>query len=143
MDSKTKAVLEEAVIRSFRDPAFFLRFFLKHWFPSPLPPFHLGILALITKKVEWLNDPAYQDAHEFLLTEFKYASDPMDPESVEHPVFIKNSSGQIVMVSGDHNNVIVPRGFSKTTLTNGANLHDCLTDGKLFCVYIPSTKTIL
>jgi len=40
------------------------------------------------------------------------------------------------MVSSDHNNVIVPRGFSKTTLTNGLNLYDCCTDGKLFCVYI-------
>lgn len=136
MDAKTKTALLEAVERGAYDPAFWLRFFLPHWFPSQLPPFHLGILALITKKVAWLNDPAYADAHDFLLNEFKYAADPTDPTSTELPVFIKDTTGKIIMVSSEHNNIIVPRGFSKTTLTNGANLHDCLTDGKLFCVYI-------
>lgn len=136
MDAKSKEVLAQAMEKGAFDPAFWLRFFLRHWFPSPLPPFHLGIVALQTKKVEWLNDPIYADAHDFLLNEFKYAADPSDPTSTELPVFIKNEAGKIVMVSGDHNNVIVPRGFSKTTLTNGLNLYDCCTDGKLFCVYI-------
>lgn len=122
--------------RGAYDPAFWLRFFLKHWFPSPFPAFHLGIIALQTKKVEWLNDDIYRDAHDFLLNEFKYAADPQDPTSVELPVFRRNEAGKIVMVSSDHNNVIVPRGFSKTTLTNGLNLYDCCTDGRLFCVYI-------
>lgn len=136
MDAKVKELIGVAMERGAFDPAYWLRFFLPHWFPSPFPAFHLGIIALITKKVEWLNDPIYEDAHEFLLNEFKYAADPTDPTSIELPVFIRNSAGKIVMVSGDHNNVIVPRGFSKTTLTNGINLHDCCTDGKLFCVYV-------
>jgi hypothetical protein len=136
VDAKSKEVLAQAMEKGAFDPAFWLRFFLRHWFPSPLPPFHLGIVALQTKKVEWLNDPIYADAHEFLLNEFHYAADPNDPTSSQLPVFIRNSAGKIVMVSGDHNNIIVPRGFSKTTLTNGLNLYDCCTDGKLFCVYI-------
>lgn len=136
MDAKAKEVLRQAMERGAFDPAFWLRFFLRHWFPSPLPPFHLGIVALQTKKVEWLNDPVYEDAHEFLLNEFKYAADPNDPNSAHLPVFVRNERGKIVMVSGDHVNIIVPRGFSKTTLTNGINLYDCCTDGKLFCVYI-------
>lgn len=135
-DAAAKNALREAVIKSAYDPAFFLRFFLRHWFPSPLPPFHLGIIALITKKVDWLNDPIYSDAWDFLLNEFKYAADPNDPTSTMLPVFRRNSDGRIVLVSGDHNNIIVPRGFSKTTLTNGANLYDVLTDGGTFCVYI-------
>lgn len=136
MDKKTKDLLAAAMERGAYDPAFWLRFFLKHWFPSPFPAFHLGIIALQTKKVEWLNDDIYRDAHDFLLNEFKYAADPQDPTSVELPVFRRNEAGKIVMVSSDHNNVIVPRGFSKTTLTNGLNLYDCCTDGRLFCVYI-------
>jgi hypothetical protein len=136
IDAAAKFALREAVERSARDPAFFLRYFLRHWFPSELPPFHLGILALITRKVEWLNDPIYQDAWPFLLTEFKYAADPNDSTSTPLPVFRENSDGKIVMVSGDHNNIIVPRGFSKTTLTNGANIYDVITDGGTFCVYI-------
>jgi hypothetical protein len=136
MDAKSKEVLAQAMEKGAFDPAFWLRFFLRHWFPSQLPPFHLGIVALQTKKVDWLNDEIYADAHDFLLNEFKYAADPNDPTSEDLPVFIRNSEGRIVMVSGDHNNIIVPRGFSKTTLTNGLNLYDCCTDGKLFCVYI-------
>lgn len=136
MDKAAKFALVEAIEKSADDPAFFLRFFLRHWFPSPLPPFHLGLLALITKKVSWLNDPIYADANDFLINEFKYAADPNDPESLLLPVFRRNSDGRIVMISCDHNNIIVPRGFSKTTLTNGANLYDICTDGHTFCVYI-------
>jgi hypothetical protein len=141
MDAAAKKALQEAVTRSAYDPAFFLRFFFKHWFPSPLPPFHLGIVALFTRKVDWLNDPIYADALPFLLEHFKYAADPSLPEGhpdrVELPVFeISESTGKLRMICDDHNNVIVPRGFSKTTLMNGINCYDCVTDGKTFCVYI-------
>lgn len=138
MDAAAKKALEEAIKRSAYDPAFFLRFFLRHWFPTPLPPFHLGIAALITKKVEFLAD--YPDAHEFLLNEFKYSSDPSlpddHPDKVELPVFIRDDEGNILMVCDDHNNIIVPRGFSKTTLTNGLNLYQVITDGTSFLVYL-------
>lgn len=134
LDKATQKAIEEAVRISANDPGFFCRYFLKHWFPAEMPAFHLGILALVTRKVEWLND--YPDAHEFLLNEFKYQADPQDPTSIELPVFIKNAEGKLLMVCDDHNNIMVPRGFSKTTLLNAANLYDCLTDGTTFCVYI-------
>lgn len=136
MDAKAKQILADAIEHGAKDPAFWLRFFLPHWFPSEMPPFHLGIIALQTGKVAWLNDSAYEYARDFLLHEFKYAADPNDPTSTDLPVFILNEDGKIVMVAGEHDNVIVPRGFSKTTITNGCNLYDCCTDGKLFCVYI-------
>lgn len=136
IDPKTKKLIEDAVYRSADDPAFFCRFFFPEWFPSEMPPFHLGILALRTRKVEWLNEPIYHDAHEFLLNEFFYSADPKDPTSTLLPVFRKNDEGKIVMVCDDFLNLILPRGFSKTTLMNAANTYDCLTDGKTFCVYI-------
>lgn len=136
--AKAKQALEDAVRRSAYDPAFFCRFFLKHMFPSEMPAFHLGLLALLTKKVEWLME--YPDAHEFLLRHFRYSADPADPTSVELPVFRRNEEGQIVMVAGPHNNLIIPRGFSKTTLINGAMLYDCITDGTLFGVYISKSS---
>jgi len=129
-----RRLIEEACAKGAYDPAYWLRFFLRHWFPSPFPPFMLGIIALHTKQVEWLND--YPDAHEFLLNEFKYSADPDDPTSIELPVFQLNSEGKIIMVCGDHLNEIIPRGFSKTTLLNGLNLRESCTDGKLFLVYI-------
>jgi hypothetical protein len=136
IDAKTKELVQEAVKTSANDPAFFCRFFLKHWFPSEMPPFHLGILALRTKKVDWLNDTIYGDALPFLLTEFKYAADPQDPTSTQLPVFIAGEDGRLIMVCDDYLNLIIPRGFSKTTLMNAVNLYDCLTDGTTFCVYI-------
>lgn len=138
MDTVSKEILLQAIEEGARDPSYWCRFFLPHWFPSPMPPFHLGVLALITRKVEWLND--YPEAHEFLLNEFKYLADPNDPESVELPVFRIGEDGKIVMVCDDHNNVIIPRGFSKTTLCNAANLHDVCTDGSIFCVYISKSS---
>lgn len=136
MDEKTKRLVEDAVKRSADDPAFFCRFFLPHWFPSDMPAFHLGILALRTRKLEWLDDPIYEDAREFLLSEFFYSADPQDPLSTPLPVFLEGDDGQLIMVCDDYLNLILPRGFSKTTLMNAANLYDVLTDGTTFCVYI-------
>lgn len=141
MDAVAKKALEEAIVRGAWDPAFWLRFFLRHWFPSPFPAFHLGIIALQTRKVDWLNDEQYHWAHEFLCNEFKYASDPGlpdgHPDKIELPVFeVSESTGKIRMICDDHNNIIIPRGFSKTTLTNGLCAYDLITDGKLFAVYI-------
>jgi hypothetical protein len=136
IDNKTKELVRDAVLKSADDPAYFCRFFLPHWFPSALPPFHLGALALRTGKVDWLNDPNYEDAHDFLLNEFKYSADPTDPDSAPLPVFIKNEAGKLLMVCDDYLNLIWPRGFSKTTLMNAANTYDIVTDGTTFCVYI-------
>jgi len=136
IDAKTREIVEEARRRSAYDPAFFCRFFLSHWFPSDMPAFHLGVLALRTRKVDWLNDPIYSDAIPFLLNEFRYSADPQDPTSTQLPVFQLGHDGKLIMVCDDYLNLIWPRGFSKTTLMNAANLYDCLTDGNTFCVYI-------
>lgn len=136
IEEKTKLLLREAVERSANDPGYFCRFFFLHWFPSEMPPFHLGVLALRTRKVDWLNAPFYSNAIPFLLEHFKYAADPNDPTSIELPVFRMNDAGKLVMVCDDYLNIIWPRGFSKTTLMNAANIYDCVTDGTTFCVYI-------
>jgi hypothetical protein len=136
IDEKSKSLLAEAVRESADDPAFFCRFFFPHWFPSEMPPFHLGIIALRTRKIEWLSKPEYADALPFLLNEFKYAADPNDTTSTQLPVFLMGEDGHLIMVCDDYLNVMVPRGFSKTTLMNALNLYDIITDGKTFCVYI-------
>lgn len=134
--AQRKEMIRSAVDRSTDDPAYFCRFFFPHWFPSEMPPFHLGVLALRHRKVDWLNNPIYADALPFLLEHFRYSADPNDPTSQELPVFRINDDGKLVMVCDDFLNIIWPRGFSKTTLMNAANAYDCLTDGTTFCVYI-------
>lgn len=146
MDAATKKLIKEAVIRSARDPVFFLRFFLIHWFPSPLPAFHLGIIALRTKKVEFLN--SYPAAHEFLLKFFVYEPDRRGTESGEGGesatplrVFYKDPAGNMRMRWKPNLNLIIPRGYSKTTLNKGISIYECLTDNTLFEVFISETAT--
>lgn len=134
MEQATTRLIREAVKKSAEDPAYFCRFFLRKWFRRPLAPFQLGILALITRKVAFLDN--YPEAHDFLLNEFKYLSDPEDPEAVELPVFIKDAEGRILMVAGLNNDIIMPRGFSKTTLYNAGNLYVLVTDYTTFSVYV-------
>lgn len=132
------ALLAAAKTRSFSDPAYFLRFFLSHWFPSDLPPFHLGLLALITGKVAFLDN--YPDAHDFLLQHFRYEGDPRDPSDKGTPVFVKNDEGHICMVAPNENsNWIIPRGFSKTTLVKGAYTYLAVVDSTTFCVFISAS----
>jgi hypothetical protein len=133
-------LLADAITRSAHDPAFFCRFFLRKWFPMPMPPFHLGLLALFTRKVAWLSDPMYADAVPWLLEHFRYMSDPADPDSTQLPVFQETGDGRIRMVAGPNNAVIVPRGFSKTTLINAANIYDLATEPTTFCVYISESS---
>jgi hypothetical protein len=129
-------ILRQAVIESAEDPAYFCRFFLPHWFPTPLAPLQLGLLALVTRKVSFLEREEYVDAIPWLLEHFKYMSDPSDSDSLELPVFQLAEDGSLIMVAGMNNNFIIPRGFSKTTILNAANLYDTVSDGTTFCVYV-------
>ncbi|HET7713666.1 MAG TPA: hypothetical protein VFK94_05180, partial [Patescibacteria group bacterium] len=135
----TNEIIRQAVIESTDDPAYFCRFFLRHWFPQPLAPFQFGLLALVTRKVSFLEK--YPDVIPWLLEHFKYMSDPSDPDSIQLPVFQLDHNGHLFMVAGPNNCDIIPRGFSKTTLYNAANLYDCVTDGSTFSVYISESST--
>lgn len=138
MTQTNEKLLLEAVERGAHDPAFWCRFFLREWFPSPMPAFHFGMLALKTRKVTFLDD--YPEHHEFLLNEFKYLADPTDPLSPELSVFMKDSEGHMMMVVGPNTAQIIPRGFSKTTIENAGNLYELITDPTIFCVYISESQ---
>ena len=136
MSIVSSELIKKAVIESADDPAYFGRFFLRHWFPSPLDWFQLGLLAMLTRKVTFLDKEQYKWCHPFLFKYFKYLADPSDPNSTELPVFQYDQNGEIMMISGANNAVIIPRGFSKTTCNNTANLHELLHDPTTFSVYI-------
>lgn len=133
MDKLARESLQLAIKEGAEDPAFWLRFFLPHLFPSQIPPFHMALIALQSKQVAFLNKYPY--THEFLLTEVFYKADPDDPTSVDLPVFRRGDDGLIYMVAGEHDNWIIPRGFSKTTLTVGLILREVLVF-PTFLVYI-------
>jgi hypothetical protein len=140
MTPAEKKLLQDAVKRSAWDPAYFLRYFLPHWFPSEIPPLHLGIIALATKKVRFLNE--YPEAHSFLLEHFRYQPDARDKEAQPLPVFVMGADGRIKLnAPREHLNEIIPRGFSKTTLLKGLTTYDVVTDDSVFVVFISATAT--
>lgn len=138
MDKMAQEALQHAMAEGAEDPAFWLRFFLPHLFPSEIPPFHMALIALQTKQVSFLNK--YPSCHDFLLNHVKYKADPDDPTSIDLPVFRRGEDGLIYMVAGDHDNWLIPRGFSKTTLTVGLCLREILVF-KTFLVYISKSAT--
>lgn len=139
INPQARKLINNAVEKSAYDPAYFLRFFLTHWFPSELPPFHLGLIALRTKKVEFLKD--YPAAHDFLLKYFVYTPDVKDTVSPPQHVFYKDAEGNLCMNWATNLNFIIPRGYSKTTLNKGISVYECLTDNTLFEVFISETAT--
>lgn len=133
-------ILQDAVERSFRDPAYFLRFFLQHWFPSRIPAFHLGIIAIRTRKVEFLDE--YEYAHDFLLNHMFYEPDPAEPDASPIAVFVRLPDGSIGMREPRENtSLIIPRGFSKTTLNKGLDVYELLVVPGTFGVYISESAT--
>ena len=116
----------------YKNPLFFLREYLSDWFPGPIPWVHRGIVAILTRKpdflLEWEYDSEgkqiYGEAElSKILRHFKW-TDPNTQE--EHFIFslVEGPDGQpaIEMVINQNTLIMMPRGFSKTTLTMGCEL---------------------
>lgn len=130
--------LEDLRIRCFRSTPEFARVFLPDWFPRKMPWFHRGILALVSGKTEFLldfgpevwRDEVAEWTHADLrkvLTNFVVQSVPGDPKSPTRPIFelVEGPEGrpEIRIVNPTQKiAVILPRGYSKTSLMNLANL---------------------
>lgn len=131
--------LDELRERCFRSSSEFARVFLPDWFPLKMPWFHRGILALVSGKTEFLldfgpevwRDEVAEWTHADLrkiLTNFVTQSVPGDPESPTVPIFSLEEdpeSGRLVVRIVNPTKkiaVILPRGYSKTTIMNLANL---------------------
>lgn len=96
----------------YEDPVFFCRYFLKHIFPQPMPWVHRGILAIMTRRTDFLW--RYGDL-EKIIKHFVWKEDWKDPKSPEHPIF-QIEGDKILMTIGKFTLLILPRGFSKTML---------------------------
>lgn len=137
--SVSEALLREAVVESASDPSYFCRFFLRRWFKAPLGWAQLGLLAILTRKVSFLDK--YPETHSLLIEWFRY-QDPSDPAGTRTlPIFSHDSEGRLCMTLAPNTNIVWPRGFSKTTICNAANLYNILTDPEYFGVYISNTLT--
>jgi len=129
----------------FADPVFFLTTYLPHLFPTTPPWVHRGILAIATRKTDFLLK--YGDL-EKILKHFVWREDP-NPNVIckEVPLFIahRDDAGNIISLdlNVEANSVVMmPRGFSKTTLLGiGVALYEILFKVHDFLVFLSETGT--
>ncbi len=132
------APLADLITEGYEDPAFWCRTFLPHWFPSTMPWVHLGILAILTRRVEFLNK--YPDTDK-IIKYFIYKENPKEKDSPMRHIFFRDSDGVLRMELSRNTAIMMPRGFSKTTLVNAANLFLICYQEADFTLYISETKT--
>lgn len=114
-DDERKALLA----RGIEDPGWFVEFYFPRWFSTPLQWFHCGLLALLTHRVSWLV--RLSDAEINLICKyFVWTEDPDDADSPKHPLFTRAEDGRIMMERRRYVLVMMPRGFGKTSVLNGA-----------------------
>lgn len=135
----------------YADPGLFCRTFLPEWFPTPMPWVHRGILALLTKRVEWLTNfgeevwPSgkgeWTEAQlQKIVRHFTWSSDPSDSSLNSVPIFRWEGS-RLIMHKPPNTLLILPRGVSKTTLVNASNLYGINYCDEEFVVYASETAT--
>ncbi len=140
----SKEQAKEIALRGLKNPHYFATTFFQEWFPLPMPWFHRAILAILTKRCDFLLefDEHYgQKDLDKILKHFVWKEDPNDPQSQERPIFELTEDGGIFMTLGKNTLVLVPRGGSKTTLCNVANIYNTVYQDTEFVVYISETQT--
>lgn len=165
----TKEEVEALASRCWRSRVEFCRVFLPEWFPSQMPWVHRGLLALRTGRADFLLDfgeewwpddvKAGQPSHwtadmlAKIVANFVIELTPAKMEggreitpAVVQPIFELDMDGPVI--TGVHilapsllHAFMLPRGYSKTTLLNAANLADIVYKEADFIVYVSETAT--
>ena len=120
----------------FEDPVFFCRTFLPEWFPGPMPWVHRGMLAIMLRRTDFLH--AYGELDK-IVENFTYKVDPDDPESPEENIFTLEDDGTITIRLSPFTLLMLPRGYSKTTLVNAVCLISILYQLREFIAYLSET----
>jgi predicted phage terminase large subunit-like protein len=125
-----KAIAQEA----YDDPVYFCKTFLPHLFPQEIPWLHRGVLAILTRRTEFLHRYGEVDK---IVENFVYERDGKIV-----PIFHRRDDGSLYMVLGRYTLIMLPRGFAKTTLAgNAVPLYDILYGEQPFAIYVSETAT--
>lgn len=134
------------------DPVLALRVLLPHWFPKKMPWVHRGILAILLRRTDfllnfgrenWAEEPGaeWTEADLFQIIKwFKWQK----PDGTTAPIFVPRlgPDGRLAaldLVVGKYTAIMMPRGFSKTTLCNGAAILQVLYRDHKFTLYVGET----
>ncbi len=115
----TRKEIQELAERGFADPPWFFRFFLTKWFPTEIPWVHRGLIAILVRRCDFLEKYGEVDK---IINNFVWREDPQDENSPIHHIFWRDEKGILNMTLGKFTLVLMPRGFSKTTIANAVNI---------------------
>jgi len=132
----TKEEAKAIAAQGFTDPVFFCSWFLQKWFPLEIPWFHRGMLAILTRKCEFLENYAELPK---IIENFVWYSEEDTEKKAPHHVFRFDDEGKLFMVLGKFTLLLIPRGFSKTTIANAVNLYNILYQECKFPLYVSKT----
>jgi hypothetical protein len=107
--SAEKSELLQLAEDGLYDPVFFCRYFLEHLFQTPLPWFHRGLLAILTRQTAFLRSYGELDKIESNFVMQNAETDEWEP------IFLRQGE-DLMLVRRRFTLIKIPRGFSKTTI---------------------------
>lgn len=140
----------ELLLRAYyQDPILAFRQWLPDWFPNKLPWVHRGIVALVLGRCDFLTkfgEERWRDEVaewtvedlQLIIEYFTYSKDPDDKESPRIPLF-EWRDGALHMTTSRFMEVMMPRGFSKTTLFNALIIYIICYKIEDYIVYLSET----
>jgi len=125
--------VKEIAAEGLADPIFFCRYFLHHFFPGPIPWVHRGLWAILTRQTKFLSK--YGDLDKIV------SNFILEQGGEERPIF-QRKGDDLTLEMGQNSLVMLPRGFSKTTLAGvGYSLYDILYQISGVQLYTSATAT--
>jgi len=120
--------------RGYKDPVFFCKTFLPKLFPGRVPWVHRGLLAILTRKCSFLENYGEVDK---IIKNFAYYRDGQLCS-----IFYRDADGKLQMQLGKYTLVMLPRGFSKTTIAGIAvPVYESVYHDTDFTCYVSETAT--
>lgn len=107
---------KELAAHGWADPVWFCRYFLHRLFPSPMPPVHRAVLAILLRRCDFLQDDPDLD---WIMQNFYWREDPteeQDDPAKRHYIFKMGQGKRLYMDLERFTVLMMPRGFAKTTL---------------------------
>lgn len=115
--------LRKRAQEGYEDPVFFCKEFLPDLFPGRIPWVQRGLLAILTGRVAFLEKYGEVDKIISNFVLIKRRKNPLTgkiEEEIIGQIFYRDEEGLLRMRLAQHLLIVLPRGFSKTTLAGVA-----------------------
>lgn len=131
LEELTPEEVQEIAARGWHDPVFFCKYFLGELFPGRMPWLHRGILAILTKKTDFLLRYGEVDK---IIENFVY-----ERNGETYRIF-ERVGKKIELNTQRFTLLILPRGFSKTTIAGiGFGVYNIVYQELNFAAYVSET----